>query len=142
MVTGKTDGGLADRLATLRALSLFAGLSDADLRRVDAIGTELDVPAGRRLMTQGETGREALVILSGTADVTVDGNQSASVGAGEVLGEMALLDHQPRVATVTAQTPMRLLVLDHAQFGDLMADEKIAQAVTEAVRRRRATPKH
>lgn len=142
MLGRHADRESSDRISLLRGLPLFAGLSHSDLQRVDAIGTELDVPPGKRLMTQGETGREALVILSGTADVVIDGVQKATVGPGEVLGEMALLEHQPRVATVTAQTPMRLLVLDHAQFGDLLTDPRIAQAIAEAARQRRATSTH
>jgi len=142
MMSGKSDDGLSGRLNLLRVLPLFAGLSDADLRRIDAIGTELDVPVGKRLMTQGEIGREALVILAGTAEITIDGTHRAFAGCGEVIGEMALLEHQPRVATVTAQTPMRLLVLDHAQFADLMADERIAAAIKDALHRRRTTPMH
>ena len=61
---------------------------------------EIDVPSGRTLTKQGEPGREFVVIVSGTAEVTKDGRRVNMLGAGDFLGEIALLSGGPRTATV------------------------------------------
>jgi CRP-like cAMP-binding protein len=124
------------RLAMLRRLSVFAGLSDAELRQVDALTCEIEVPAGAVLMKQGQVGREVFIVAAGEAEVAIDGAPVARVGAGEPLGEMALLEDVPRSATVTALTPMHVLVLDPGQFAELLGNVRIDQTITEVQSRR------
>ena len=126
----------ATRLAMLRALPLLAGLSDPELRRVDALTCEIEVAAGAVLMKQGQVGREVLIVACGIADVEIDGRTVARVGAGEPLGEMALLEGAPRSATVTALTPMHVLVLDPGQFAELLGNPRIDQSMLEVQTRR------
>jgi CRP-like cAMP-binding protein len=126
----------ASRLATLRNLAVFAGLSDAELRRVDALTCEIAVLPGTVLMKQGQVGREVFIVAAGVADVSVDRRTVARVGPGEPLGEMALLEGAPRSATVTALTPMRVLVLDPGQFADLLGNPRIDQTIHEVQSRR------
>jgi CRP-like cAMP-binding protein len=78
------------------------------------------VPAGRVLMRQGTPGAEAFLVADGEAAVTVSGLTVGKVGKGDLVGEMALLDHSPRSATVTADSPMRLLVLHPQAFAALV----------------------
>ena len=125
------------RLARLRQLSLFAELPDGDLRRVDSLTCEITVPAGTTLIRQGQVGREAFVVANGVADVSVDGWTVARVGVGEPLGEMALLEGGRRTATVTALTPMNVLVMDPRQFGDLLSNPRIVTALDQVESRRR-----
>jgi CRP-like cAMP-binding protein len=120
----------------LRELSLFASLSDAELRRVDHLTCEIEVPAGAVLMKQGQIGREVFVVVSGTADVSIDGHTVARVGPGEPLGEMALLEGAPRTATVTAVTPMHVLVMDPGQFADLLENQRVGRTIAEVQSRR------
>lgn len=127
----------ATRLAMLRELPMLAGLSDAQLRTVDALTCEIEVPAGTVLTKQGQIGREVFIVATGIADVEVDGRTVARVGRGEPLGEMALLEGAPRSATVTALTPMRVLVLDPGQFADLLGNPRIDQSIHEVQTRRR-----
>ncbi|OWY62107.1 hypothetical protein B7486_60195, partial [cyanobacterium TDX16] len=69
---------------------------------------------------QGRPGLECYVILEGTAGVSVSGEHIATLEAGSMVGEMALIDHRPRSATVVAETPMRLLAFDAKAFKALL----------------------
>jgi CRP/FNR family cyclic AMP-dependent transcriptional regulator len=99
---------------------LFSACSKRDLRRIAALVDELDVPEGKVLMRQGEPGWECFVVAEGKAKATMRGIGSASLGPGDVVGEMSLLDQGPRSATITAGTDMHLLVLTSRNFSALI----------------------
>lgn len=107
-------------LERLGALSMFAECSNKELRDVARIVDELNVEEGRVLMSQGDAGQEAFVIEEGTADVVRNGELLATVGPGQYVGELALIDAGPRSATVTATSPMRLLVIGTREFSTLL----------------------
>lgn len=109
-----------DYLAHLRAVPLFATCSNTDLAAIAAAVDELEVDAGRVLVAEGEVGKEAFVIVEGEAVVTRGGAALNTIGPGQPFGEMALVDRSPRNATVTATTPMRLLVIGQREFVGLM----------------------
>ncbi len=112
---------MADKhLDHLAAVPLFRGCGKKDLQRVARLTDEVEVEAGRELIQEGKRGTEAFVVVEGTAIVTRGGTQVATLGAGEPFGEMALLDQSPRNATVTAKTPMTLLVIGQREFGGLL----------------------
>lgn len=113
---------MADSASTdwLARVPLFAGLTDDDLRQVVQAGDNIDVEAGRELITEGRVGREFFLILDGEAGVHRDGREVATLGPGEYFGELALLDRGPRSATVTARTDMRIFVLGQREFGGLV----------------------
>jgi CRP-like cAMP-binding protein len=71
-------------------------------------------------MDQGRPGQECFVILDGTASVFIGGDHVATLEAGSMVGEMALIDHRPRSATVVAETPMTLLAFDTGAFRALL----------------------
>ena len=108
------------KVELLGNVPLFRACTKRDLRRVAALVDEIDVPEGRVLMRQGESGWECFVIAEGQAKATVRGSGSASLGPGDVVGEMSLLDQGPRSATVTAKTDMHLLVLSSRSFSALI----------------------
>jgi CRP/FNR family cyclic AMP-dependent transcriptional regulator len=108
------------KVELLGNVPLFSACSKRDLRRIAALVEEIDVPEGRVLMRQGEPGRECFVIADGQAKATVRGSGSGSLGPGDVVGEMSLLDERPRSATVTAKTDMHLLVLSSRSFSALI----------------------
>jgi CRP/FNR family cyclic AMP-dependent transcriptional regulator len=122
----------ASHLKMLRSVPLLAGLTDRELTWVDRLVTLVDVEAGDVLTTEGTTGREAFVLMSGTAVVTIAGREVATVGPGDVVGEMAVLDGQPRTATVTALEPMRVLAIDPRSFRTLLGEPGIARKVLAA----------
>ena len=123
----------------LEQLHLFARLDKRERRHLAERAEEVDVPAGKRLATHGDLAYEFFVIEDGTARVEIDGAQTASLGPGDFFGEMGLLkaDHR-RTATVTADTPMRLMVLTGADFRVLNRQvPSVAEKVEAAMRERR-----
>lgn len=109
-----------EKIDLLRTVPLFHGLRDRELERISALADIIDLPADRRIMSQGERGAEMFVLVTGTARVERDGKILADRGAGEVLGEIALLDGGPRTATVTLTEDSRLLVLARREFQTLL----------------------
>jgi CRP/FNR family cyclic AMP-dependent transcriptional regulator len=99
--------------ARLTAIPLFAELSDEEARRLSAFATETSAAVGQVLMRQGDYSTELIAIEEGSADVVRDGVVLASLFAGDVMGEMGLLEKQPRSADVVATSPMRLIKLTH-----------------------------
>ena len=115
---------------------LFAGLSKQQLGRVASIADEIDLPKGKVLMREGDRGREFFVLLEGEAEVRRKGRKLATRRAGEFFGEIALLSDLPRVATVTATTPVRALVIRDSEFRGLLSRTpqialKVLQAIAE-----------
>ncbi|MBK6440252.1 MAG: cyclic nucleotide-binding domain-containing protein [Candidatus Microthrix sp.] len=107
-------------LERLGALPMFGGCTNKELRDIARIVDELQVESGRVLMSQGDAGQEAFVIEEGAAEVVRDGQLLATVGPGSYVGELALIDAGPRSATVTATTPMRVLVIGTREFSTLL----------------------
>jgi len=100
----------------LRNVSLFSSCSTKDLEKIRKAGDEVTVKAGHVLVEQGQTGREAFVVLSGSATVKRNGKKVATLGAGAVIGELSLLDHGPRTATVACDSDCDLLVISQNRF--------------------------
>ena len=100
----------------LAELDLFRGCSGRDLATIARLTYPVCRPAGAVLCREGSHGAEAFVVVSGTLAVTVGDSLIALLGPGEIAGEVALLDGGPRTATVTALTPVRLLVMSRAEL--------------------------
>lgn len=107
-------------LDQLTAVPLFAGCSRRDLQKIARASDEVEVEAGRTLVQEGTTGHEAYVILDGTAAVERNGSSVTALGPGDQFGELALLDGGPRTATVTATSPMRLLVVGQRELAGVL----------------------
>jgi CRP/FNR family cyclic AMP-dependent transcriptional regulator len=107
-------------LGHLSEVPLFSALSRKELALVARRAEDVQVEAGRVLVSEGATGAEFFVILSGTAKVSRRGRKVATLGPGAAFGELALLDKAPRNATVTAETPMELVVLGQREFGGVL----------------------
>jgi CRP-like cAMP-binding protein len=106
----------------LRGVSLFREFSRRELEKLASVSDVVELPAGQVIMTQGQQGREAFVVLDGTVTVTRNGRKVAELGEGMILGELSLLDHGPRTATATCSTDCTMLLLtDGALLG--MVDE-------------------
>lgn len=104
----------------LRRVSLFAGLSKKELERVAAAGSEIDVVAGKVIMEQGRSGSDAFVVLKGTFVVRRNGRKLAELTAGDIVGELALLDNGPRTATVECTEAGSVLIISRGQFGAVL----------------------
>ena len=120
---------------------LFESVSKKGIREIVTADTEVDLPAGKQLVAQGEHGRELYVILRGTADVDVNGRKVSELAPGDFFGELAFLHPAPRSATVTARTDMRVMVLDSRAMDVIVEREPVvAKRLMETMAKRiRAT---
>jgi len=130
--------GANAKLDLIKGVPLFEQCSKKDLQRIAQIADELDLRAGKVLIQEGERGREFFVIVSGEVEVRRKGRKLATLGPGSFVGEMALLSKIPRTATVTAVTPLDVLVITDRAFLDLLDKmpelwPKVAQALAERV---------
>jgi CRP-like cAMP-binding protein len=108
------------KLELLRQSPFLAGLSHKDLETVGQLADEVDVPAGRVLMREGELGHEFFVIVSGLVDFERHGEHIRTMGPGEFFGDIALITERPRTATVTVKEDATMLVLGHREFHTLL----------------------
>jgi CRP/FNR family transcriptional regulator, cyclic AMP receptor protein len=130
--------GANAKMDLLRKAPLFEQCSKQELKRIASIADELDLPEGKVLIREGERGREFFVIVSGEVEVRRKGRKVKTLGAGSFVGEIALLSKIPRVATVTAQTPIDVLVITDRAFLDLCEKSpalavKVARTLAERV---------
>ena len=126
----------ADHLSTV---PLFAACSKKELQKIAKATDEITLPAGHVLMEQGQLGREAFVIVDGTATVERNGRKIAQLGAGSAVGELSLLDRGERTATVTADTDLTVLVIGPREFGAVIdsvpsLSGKLLQAMATTIR--------
>jgi trk system potassium uptake protein TrkA len=111
---------LDERIQLLRGIWLFSTCDDDELARIAAVAKPREAATGDDLTVQGEEGSEFFVIVGGDASARVDGKEVGTIGPGGFFGEMALIDGGDRVATVTATSPMQLLVLDRHDFNEML----------------------
>lgn len=131
------------RLDRLRKVPLFSGCSDKQLQFIASHVEEIDLPAGKVLCREGQSGGDFFILLSGEAEVTHSGTALRKIGPGEFFGEIALLDNGPRTATVTLTQPARALVLSVTQFRDVLHQNgEIAATLLRAVVQRLRTTEH
>ena len=97
-------GAYLDHLASV---PLFSACSKRELQKIAKASDELTIPAGKVLVEQGDTGRECFVLVSGTASVKRGTRKVATLGPGDCVGELSLLDHGPRTATVVTRLGRR-----------------------------------
>ena len=114
----------------LHRVPLFADLNRKQLREVARIADEMRYEPGRVLMREGELGRELFIILEGHASATRDGHHLGDVGPGDAVGEMALIDHGPRTATVVATDPMDVLIVSGRAYDHL---KEVVPGLTDAL---------
>ena len=110
------------RLEMLARVPMFSACSKKELQLIARRADPLDIDKGQLLVKEGTPGHEFFVIIDGKAKVTRRGRQVAVLGPGSFFGELALLDTAPRNATVTAQTPMEVLILGQREFSGLLAE--------------------
>ena len=106
----------------LTAIPIFSALSAEEAHRLAAFATETSAAEGQILIREGDYSVELLAIEEGTADVLLGGRRIASLGPGDLIGEMGLLEHRPRNADVIATSPMRLLRLTHWEIRRMSED--------------------
>lgn len=114
---GRKATGDAEWLAGVR---FFEGFTREELARVAGLAEEVEAQPGAELTEQGRVGQECFVIVEGQAGVYANGEHIATLSDGSMVGEMALIGHTPRNATVVAETPMVLARFDSKAFRALL----------------------
>ncbi len=104
----------------IRKVPLFAHCSKGETAEIASIADEIDVPAGKQLLEEGDRGREFFILLDGSAEVTSKGQKVNELGPGDFFGEIALVSRSPRTATVRTTTDARLLVITAGSFRTLL----------------------
>ncbi|MDQ1449516.1 MAG: family transcriptional regulator, cyclic receptor protein [Actinomycetota bacterium] len=128
-----------DYIEVLSSVWLFSRCTKKELQALASLATQIDVPAGKVLATQGQTGSEFFVIVSGKAEATRNGIPIGVLGPGTFFGEMSLLEHLPRVASITTTEPTTVLVLTAREFDKLVAsmpsvDRKMLTVMADRLR--------
>ena len=125
------------KVEALKRAPLFAGLSRKELIQLARLADDAEVPEGRVLCREGDRGREFFVLVEGSVDVATKGRRVATLGAGDFVGEISLLEPTPRTATVTAKTPLRFFVLTPKDFRQVLDENpSVERKVMRALARR------
>jgi len=120
--------------------ALQSNFNEHELTELSRFGTPIEIAAGTTLTVEGTSGRQALVMVDGTASVLRDGEKVATISSGELIGEIALLSGEPRTATVVADTDATVYALSPRDFTSLLARcPRLAQRVTNTAMRRLTT---
>jgi len=128
-----------EKIRRLEEVPMFADLSRKQLRAVAAISKVVELPAATVLTRTGEPGDAFFVLVDGSAIVEIPPRKRSRLGPGDFFGEMSLLDGEPRSATVSAETDVRLLVIQRLNFQVLLREvpdllHKILVTLTRRVR--------
>lgn len=126
------------KIDLLRRVPLFADCSKKELGQISQIADEIDLPAGKSLIAEGDRGRQFYVIIDGEVSVKRNGRPVPLRGGTEFFGEIALLTDSPTVATVATTSPVRALVITDRSFKRLLKDTpalqlKVLKALAERV---------
>lgn len=135
---------MASLAEQLKRVPLFSGLSQRQLKQLARSFREREVKSGTSVIREGEKGGISFfVIVDGTATASVGGNDVKKLGPGDHFGELALISERVRGATVTADEPMRCLVMgfwDFRRFAKQHSDVtwKLLQHVVELLAEERS----
>jgi CRP-like cAMP-binding protein len=130
-------------LKMLEQVPIFSALGKKQLKNIIAISSQREYPAGEVIEKEGDMGITFYMVLSGAVEVRKGKKVLAKLGRGQFFGEMALLDKQPRSATVVAVEPTRCMLTRAWNWAGILSSEpKMAMALlAEMARRLRETDK-
>jgi len=128
-----------EKIRHLERVPIFEGCSRKQLRAVADISKVVEVPAQAVITRAGAREDEFFVIIDGAALVKLSGRKRVRLQPGDFFGEMSLLDGEPRSATVSAESALRLLVINRRHFWELLREvpeltEKVLVTLTRRVR--------
>jgi CRP-like cAMP-binding protein len=124
----------SSKIDILNRVPLFAGVSKRGMNEIAKIADEIDLPAGKELIREGDPGRQFFVLLDGEAEVRRQGSKVNTLGGGDFFGEIALVTERPTTASVTLTEPSSALVISRPAFRRLLlAEPGIQLQVLEAL---------
>jgi hypothetical protein len=122
MTQRATTMPVIERVLFLRRVPLFDGLAPADLGAIAEVADERSFADGELLASEGELGDELFIVASGTVRVEAGGSEIARRGRGEVLGEISLITHGPRMASLVADGDVRVIRIGRLEFESMIHD--------------------
>ena len=124
---------------SLERVPLFVGLSHKHREKIARWADSIDLPAGKHLLDQGRLPHEFFVIVGGEVEVLHDEKRLATLGPGDFFGEIALIEHGRRTASVVTTTPTTLAVMSPASFAAMRREmPEVALRIDDAIRERLA----
>jgi len=121
----------------LDSIPLFRDLSRKEREQIARRADEVDVPAGYHLLDEGRFPHEFFIVEKGTVEVTKHGAHLTDLGPGDFFGEIAILEHERRTASVTASTPATLIVMHARDFETIAAElPEVSRRIHAAIRER------
>ncbi len=133
----------------LSRVPLFDGLSRAHLTRLAGLAEDSSYNAGRVIVKRDDPGKAFYVIVEGQAKVVkgkiTTARAEAMLGPGDFFGELALLDGEPRAATVVAETALETIRIERAAFRRVLRDEpdiaiKLLEGMASRIRKILSAP--
>jgi len=112
-----------DLVERLRNVYIFAEVSPRHLEKIAAQGKVVHHDPGHQIMTEGRAALGFHLILDGEAEIVVHGEVRRVVGAGEYVGEIAVIDGKTRSATVRARTEVRAWAISDTAFKTMLEKE-------------------
>ena len=131
--------GQQRQIDSLRSIRLFRSLSKKDLTAIARAGEEITLPAGEEFVTEGADGDAAFILLEGSVTLRRNQRTLTTLGPGEIIGELALLDTAPRTASAICDTECTLFKLDRVRFLGLIEEvpalaHKVLQTLASRIR--------
>ncbi|MDP3966646.1 MAG: cyclic nucleotide-binding domain-containing protein [Nocardioides sp.] len=99
----------AQDISKIRQVPIFRGLSDAEVKKIAAVGTLITVPANWALIWEKTPADKAYIVVEGELSVRRRGEEIARLGPGDVVGETAIVQHRLRTASVVSMTPLSVI---------------------------------
>jgi CRP-like cAMP-binding protein len=123
----------------IKRAKLFQGLPDFELRSIEKQLKVVKHPAGHEIVVRGDGGVGFMVITEGTVTVKTVQGKSRKLGPGDSFGEMALLDHEGRSATITADTEVTMATIPEWNFKPFLKEHpevtyRLLQTLSRRVR--------
>ena len=112
-----------EAVGLLKQIEFFQGCTERQIADIAKLVEDRHLDAGETLCRQGDYESEVFVLVEGEASVTIDGSQVATVGTGEVVGELSMETGGRRTATLTATTPLHVLVLDPREVDSVLMSD-------------------
>lgn len=126
-----------EKVLFLKSIDLFSQIPSEDLSQIALITDELHIDEGEEIFHEGDPGDTLYFIIEGSVRIDSGGEELAVLSTRQVFGEMALLDSEPRSATATSTTDIRLLKIHRDDFNEILAQKaEIAQGIIKVLTRR------
>ena len=126
-----------EKVIILKSVSIFSDISERGLIEAASVLEEIRAEPDQAIFEKGDTGNSLYIVVEGRVRIHDGGKIIATLGPGEVFGELAALDPEPRMASVTVTEPALLLRMGHAELHELMAEHpEVALGIIRVLCRR------